>query len=128
MGIETDFETGSDFEEEYEPMIFKKSAACDIQNVFFNLDEFAENHLINDKEIPVVVDDDKMNELVESKFTPLDRVYEKMILFYVQKELLGFIPKINGSFFFDNEMYQIADVSDDGFGVLTVTIGKNAGV
>lgn len=113
------------FEKEPEPVTFKESVKDDIQNVFFNLDEFAENHLINGKEILVVVDDDKMSELVESKFTPLDRIYEKMILFYVQKEALEFIPKVNGSFFFDGEMYQVADVSDDGFGVLTVTIGRN---
>ncbi len=110
-----------------EPITFKESVADDTKNTFFNFDEFAENHLINGRELPVAVDDDKMNELVGSKFTPLDRIYEKMILFYVQKELLGFIPRINSSFFFDDEMYQVADVADDGFGVLTVTIGKNIG-
>ena len=119
MRADTDFEKG--------PGTFKESVNADVQNVFFSLDEFAEKRLINGKEIPVVVDDDKMNELVESKFTPLVRVYEKMVLFYARKEALGFIPRVNSSFFFDNEMYQVADVTDDGFGVLTVTIGRNIG-
>lgn len=114
-------------EKELKPMTFKESAAADTKNIFFDIDEFADIHLINGKETLIVVDDDKMNELVESKFTPLDRVYEKMVLFYARKEALGFIPRVNSSFFFDNEMYQVADVTDDGFGVLTVTIGRNIG-
>ncbi len=117
----------TDFEKESGTGKFKESVNADVQNVFFSLDEFAEKRLINGKEIPVVVDDDKMNELVESKFTPLDRVYEKMVLFYARKEALEFIPKVNSGFFFDGEMYQVADVTDDGFGVLTVTIGRNIG-
>lgn len=125
--IETDFENNSESKKEL-AKTFKECVLTDIQNVFFNINEFTQQHLINGKEIPVLVDDDKMNELIEGKFTPLDRVYEKMILFYVQKELLGFTPKVNSNLFFDNEMYQVADVSDDGFGVLAVTIGKNTGV
>jgi len=107
---------------------FKDNVVFDVENVFFNLNEFAEKHFIGETEISVVIDDDKMNELIESKFTPLERVYQKMILFYVKKELLGFIPKVDDNLFFDGELYQIADVSDDGFGVLTITIGKNMGV
>lgn len=125
--IETDFENNSESKKELE-QTFKERVLADTQNIFFNINEFSQQHLINGMEIPVLVDDDKMNELIEGKFTPLDKVYDKMILFYVQKELIGFTPKVNSSFFFDNEMYQVADVSDDGFGVLAVTIGKNTGV
>lgn len=126
--FDIDIGTDSDIEEEiFKPMTFKESVDTDVRNTFFNLDEFAYVHSINDKDIPVVVDEDKINELVESKFTPLDRVYEKMILFYVQKEALEFIPKVNSSLFFDNEMYQVVDVSDDDFGILTVNIGKISG-
>lgn len=114
-------------EEDSKDITFRDCVLEDIQNVFFNSEEFAENHLINNKETLIVVDNDKMNELIEEKFTPLDTVYEKMILFYVRKELLEFTPKVNGSLFFDGELYQVVDVSDDGFGVLAVTIGQNSG-
>ena len=60
---------------------FKDIAVFDMENIFFNLDEFAEKHFIGEKEVPVVIDNDKMNELIESKFMPLERVYQKMILF-----------------------------------------------
>lgn len=106
---------------------FKNSVASDVKNIFFNLDEFAENHSIGESKIPIVIDDDRMNELIGSKFTPLDMIYEKMILFYVDKELLDFIPKVNGQLFFDGDLYQIIDVADDGFGLLTITIGRNMG-
>lgn len=124
MGFDIDI--GFDFEkEEIKPMTFKESVDIDVKNTFFNRDEFSELHSVNGKDLPVVIDDDKMNELIGAKFTPLERVYEKMILFYVQKELLEFAPEINGNIFFDDELYQVADISDDGFGVLAVTIGQN---
>ncbi len=107
---------------------FKDIAVFDMENIFFNLDEFAEKHFIGEKEVPVVIDNDKMNELIESKFMPLERVYQKMILFYVKKDLLGFIPEIDDNLFFDDELYQVADVTYDGFDVLIITIGKNIGV
>ncbi len=106
---------------------FKNSVDYDVKNIFFNLDEFAETHLVGGTKIPIVIDNDRMNELIESKFTPLDMVYEEMILFYVNKESLDFIPKVNGQLFFDGDLYQIIDVADDGFGVLTITIGRNMG-
>lgn len=108
-------------------MTFKEAAAADIKNTFFNIDEFAEVHSVNGNDIPAVIDNDKMNELL-NKFAPLNTVYEKMILFYTQKELLGFIPRINCSIMFDGEIYQIADVYDDGHGVLMITIGRNVGM
>ena len=106
---------------------FKNSVDYDVKNIFFNLDEFAETHLVGGTKIHIVIDNDRMNELIESKFTPLDMVYEEMILFYVNKESLDFIPKVNGQLFFDGDLYQIIDVADDGFGVLTITIERNKG-
>ena len=106
---------------------FKNSVDYDVKNIFFNLDEFAETLLVGGTKIPIVIDNDRMNELIESKFTPLDMVYEEMILFYVNKESLYFITKVNGQLFFDGDLYQIIDVADDGFGVLTITIGRNMG-
>ena len=41
---------------------FKEQVANDIYNVFLNLDEFAEEHLIEGKTIPVVIDDDDLTE------------------------------------------------------------------
>lgn len=44
-------------------MNFKEQIQQDIDAVFLNLDEFAERHHVEGKEIVVVVDDDLMNTL-----------------------------------------------------------------
>lgn len=46
-------------------MNFKEQLQKDLDEVFLNLDEFAEMHSIEGKRIPVVVDTDQMNKNVQ---------------------------------------------------------------
>jgi hypothetical protein len=41
-------------------MDFKDAAAADIDNVFFETGEFAENAMIGDRSVPVILDDDAL--------------------------------------------------------------------
>jgi len=41
-------------------MSFKDTVATDIDDVFFNTDEFAENAIIDGKTIPIITDDDAL--------------------------------------------------------------------
>lgn len=51
-------------------MNFKEQIERDL-DVFLNLDEFAENHRVEGKEITVVVDDDQLNELKQGQILGL---------------------------------------------------------
>ena len=52
-------------------MSFKEQLQKDLDSVFFNLDEFAELHRIEGKEIPVVVDNDQLNKLKKGQILGL---------------------------------------------------------
>ena len=46
-------------------MTFKDIAAADIDNVFFDTDEFAENVIIDGRNIPIILDDDALQGMSE---------------------------------------------------------------
>ena len=48
-------------------MGFKEQIARDLDNVFLNLGEFAELHRVEGKEIPVVMDGDRLNKLKQGQ-------------------------------------------------------------
>lgn len=46
---------------------FKDMVARDLDAVFLNVDEFAELHMVEGKEIPVVMDDDRLTTLKKGR-------------------------------------------------------------
>lgn len=52
-------------------MSFKEQLQKDLDTVFLNTDDFAELHRVEGKEIPVVVDDDKLEKLKQGQILGL---------------------------------------------------------
>lgn len=50
---------------------FKEMVARDLDAVFLNVDEFAELHMVEGKEIPVVMDDDRLTTLKKGQILGL---------------------------------------------------------
>lgn len=50
---------------------FKDMVARDLDTVFLNVDEFAELHMVEGKEIPVVMDDDRLTTLKKGQILGL---------------------------------------------------------
>ena len=50
---------------------FKDMVARDLEAVFLNVDEFAELHMVEGKEIPVVMDDDRLTTLKKGQILGL---------------------------------------------------------
>lgn len=50
---------------------FKDMVAHDLDAVFLNVDEFAELHMVEGKEIPVVMDDDRLTTLKKGQILGL---------------------------------------------------------
>jgi len=46
-------------------MDFKETAAADIDNVFFNNDEFSEEAIVDGKPVPIIIDNDELNRKSE---------------------------------------------------------------
>ena len=66
-------------------MTFKDQIARDLDNVFLNLDEFAEVHRIEGKRIPVVIDDDAFVKLKQGQI--LGMVEADLLIFAKVEDL-----------------------------------------
>lgn len=110
-------------------MTFKEQIALDNKQVFMNLDEFSEMHVINGKEMPCLVDN---NELIDREkryrynhSLYADGVYIKQLLIYVKEDDFGPLPAIGRVLAFDKKSYIITDaVNEDGIYSLCLEANK----
>jgi hypothetical protein len=87
-------------------------------SAFFNLNEFAEEHLIDGKKYTIIVDNEKAKEL---NFKYDAEVYAGEVLFYIRAEEIA-MPKPFRIMDFDNVKHQIVDVKkiDDIYEIVLI--------
>lgn len=105
-------------------MTFKDQLEKDFNNTFFNLNEFAEIHDVDGKNIPVVVDNETLLQLDLGKNADSDGVFQDNRMFFVQKKYLDCEPVIGQIMEFDKESYQVGNVLED-FGGYTIILRGN---
>ncbi|MFT5872812.1 MAG: hypothetical protein ACI8WT_001749 [Clostridium sp.] len=90
-------------------MNFKEVLKDDLNNVFFNNDEFSEFHLIDGKNISIIIDTEtlKVNKIKAAG------TYLGDVLFYAQKSDFQEIPVIGQRIKLDGELYSVNDIGDD---------------
>lgn len=105
-------------------MDFKHLAAEDIQNVFFDLDEFGEIHQIDGKPMNVIIDNFEIVERSKKQSDKgrIDGIYKKQILLYVSRKDMGLLPAVGRQLQLDNSKYLVTDAIDEG-GIFSVTLG-----
>ena len=103
---------------------FKEQLEKDFHDAFFNLNEFAELHNIDGKNVPVVVDNDTLLALNLGKNADSDGIFEDGKLFFVMKENLEYEPVIGQIMEFDGETYPIGNILED-FGGYTIILRGN---
>lgn len=108
------------------PLTFKDAARADIDEVFFNLDEHADLHTFDGKEMPAIID---RNALLERKAhweggakQSFDSgLYQADMMVYVKAKDYGPRPKIGKNFTLDGRRYEIYDCqAEEGVYALTV--------
>ncbi len=105
-------------------MTFKEVVRMDIAETFLNMEEFAEKHLIDGRELTVIVDNNEQLER-EKRYRMLDDgLYRKQILFYVSAEEFGRLPKIGRLMEFDSMSYQVTDAIREG-GMYSISLEAN---
>lgn len=110
-------------------MTFKEQIALDNIKVFMNFDEFADMHIVNNKEMLCIVDN---NELVDREKRYRynhslygDGVYIKQVLVYVRAEDFGALPAIGRLLTFDKKSYIVTDaINEDGIYSLCLEANK----
>ena len=103
---------------------FKEQLEKDFHDAFFNLNEFAELHNIDGKNVPVEVENDTLLALNLGKNADSDGIFEDAKLFFVMKENLEYEPVIGQIMEFDGETYPIGNILED-FGGYTIILRGN---
>lgn len=91
-------------------MNFKEVLEDDLSTVFFSLDEFAEIHNVNGRDISIVIDD---NKLKENKMKVGEGTYVGDVLFYTKKSNFDDKPVKTERMLFDSEIYRVSDIEED---------------
>lgn len=99
----------------------------DLEDVFFDMEEFAERHTVNGKEMRIIFDE---NELLERKKegragSHFDGAYLATAMLYVKAEEYGPRPKVGSVLVIDEKkVYRIAAAIDEG-GVYSIALEAN---
>lgn len=100
---------------------FKEAVQKDISNVFLNVDEFADNHTIDGKSMPALIDENEAGER-EIKYVGYGSgTYKRHLLVYVSEANFGPLPTVGRTITLDGKTYRIHDaVSEDGIHAITL--------
>jgi hypothetical protein len=107
---------------------FQDRVISDLDEVFFrgkDKEVFNTKHNINGEVLDVIVDNDTLEERARSRSSgQFETLFQSEILFFIKKELLGYMPRVDDSMQFDEQEYAITNVNDD-FGLLEITLSGN---
>lgn len=104
---------------------FKDAVKRDIHSVFINVDEFADTHAINGRQVKCVVDTDVTDEATGKGSVTFEGVFVNMLTIYVATADLEFRPVEGELLDLDDETYIVRKVSDE-YGVLVILAEVNA--
>lgn len=127
LDVEQDYELPETPEER---KTFKEFAAEDIDDVFFCLDEFAETHTIDGKEMPLVMEADALQDHSShweagAKQNFDEGLYDARMTIYVKAADYGPAPKVGRDFYLDEDedMYRILNYEEES-GVYRIKVGR----
>lgn len=105
-------------------MSFKECIASDTE-IFMNLEEFGEYHIVDGKEILVIVDDNEYTQRAQREESKVDGIFKKTKLFYVKQQDFGNLPAVGRVIRFDKKDYIVKSaINEDG--IYSITLEANA--
>lgn len=99
---------------------FKDMLAADVDRIFLNLDEFAEKHNINGKDVVCVIDKHVSSDSAVIKALG---VYSTALTIYVNARDLP-APKPTGTLRLDSELYNVISASQEDWMLVIVVEGR----
>ena len=103
---------------------FKEQLKKDIYNVFLNVEEFAETHTINGKEVPALIDDMEVVEREKRMRSHMDGLYVRQTILYVAAADYGPLPGIGKTIVIDGRRFLVGDATSEG-GMYAITLEAN---
>lgn len=107
-------------------MTFKDLMQRDVKKTFLNLSEFGEEHMVDGKKMPVVVDSYELTEREKKESQHMDGIYKNQKLVYVAASDFGKLPAQGSKLTLDGKMYTVSDAVSEG-GLYSITIEANKG-
>ena len=103
---------------------FKAAIESDVSAVFFDLEEFADTHEVDGKNIPAMIDDmEHVNR--EKRFkSHMDGIHARQVLLYVSAADFGPLPAQGRLLTLDGRRYSVVDATDEG-GVYAISLEAN---
>ncbi len=95
-------------------MTFKEQLRSDVNAVFMNNHEFSDIHIINGKEMSVLIDNAELLE--RAKITGIaatDGIYSANILIFVASTDYGAKPSIGSLLTLDNRPFKVVNCTDE---------------
>ena len=71
---------------------FKEMIQNDLKEVFLNPEEFGESHVIDGKEMTIIIDENELVEREKKTITMAEGLHDKQLLIYVSEEEFGSEP------------------------------------
>lgn len=105
-------------------MTFKEEMEQDIQDVFLNELEFADEHLVNGRKMTVMIDESEIIEREKKEKSDMDGIYTRKILMYVRAEDYGPLPAYGAAISLDGQRYLVTDAVDE-YGIYSITMEAN---
>lgn len=104
-------------------MGFKDYLARDL-DVFFNLEEFAEMHEIDGREVPAIIDSDITKIRSNNRYERYDGIYKAEITVYVKAQDFVNRPVFGQSLRLDGKLYLVMECNEIS-GILEIVLGAN---
>ncbi len=106
-------------------MTFKELVQQDAKEIFLNFSEFGETHLVDGEEKVIIIDTNELVEREKRRDVSMAGVFKKHLLFYIQAEDLGGMPKIGGVMMLDRKSYVVTDaINEDGIYSISLEASK----
>lgn len=105
-------------------MTFREIVRKDAQAVFFNPEEFGEEHTVNGKRMMIIIDDNELTEREKRVKSHMDGIYKKQTLVYVRALDFGPLPGVGKPCVIDGITFLVADSINEG-GVYSLHLEAN---
>lgn len=102
--------------------MFRDYVQQDLESFFFNPDEFGEIHVVDGRQLTVIVDNDRLTQRSQQEY---DGIYVGDLLYFVRAEEYGPPPKPDSVQLFDGKAYTVFDVREDT-GMYEIILKRNA--
>lgn len=105
---------------------FKKINNNDIENAFFNTNIFAEKHYVNNKLIPIIIDNYQVEKRTKYATQVMDGTYINQIEIYVKARNFGSLPEHGVAINIDGKQYKVINAVDED-GIYNILLQAHRG-